>query len=108
MSDLAAIIGALGGLATVCGGGIAFVWNKVEKRAATASAAIDARIAKLEVDQAECERRADRAKSHSAVQLTVIELLWQEVKRLAPGPTNPVLERAEKLLDALKTKGGAE
>lgn len=95
MSDLAAIIGAAGGLAATFGGGVAFIWGKV-----------DARMAKLEAEQAECERRADRAKDRSAVQLTVIELLWQEVKRLAPEMTTPVLDRAQKLMDGLKKEPG--
>lgn len=83
------IIGAIvGGLSTV-GGGAAFIWNKVEKRLAAFEAQLD-----------ECEKRERESLDRRAVQLTVIELLWQEVTRLAP--ETAVLKRAKKLLDDLK------
>lgn len=90
-----AIVGG-GGVLTVIGGGMKFVWNKLE-----------ARFAKIEKELAECRRRemasiqreAD-SRVRRAKQITVIELLWQKVKEL--DPTAVVLERAKHLLDELK------
>lgn len=67
----------------------AFIWNKIEKRFKEIDAKLD-----------ECEDRERDSLERRAVQLTVIELLWQEVKRHAPA--SDVLQRAKKLLDDLK------
>ena len=67
-----------------------FVWAKIETR-------FDAIEEKLKA----CENREREGHERRAAQLTVIELLWQEVKRLAPDAY--VLERAKALLDDLKT-----
>ena len=91
MSDLAALITAATGLLTALGGAIVWLWARVEKR-----------FAEVELKLAECEKREARAQKTAASHLIVIELLWQEVKRRSRGNTNDVLERAEKLLDALK------
>ena len=74
------------------GGAGRFVWNKIERR----FTALDAELAK-------CRQREAASVERRAVQLTVIELLWQEVRRLAPD--NPALIRGKKLLDDLKEKG---
>lgn len=71
------------------GGGIAFIWNKVEKRFSHIEELLD-----------ECKAREVADRDRRAVQLTVIELLWQELKRVAPDAA--VLSRAKKLLDDLK------
>lgn len=92
MPDWAAIIVAGGGFFGVLGGGIRFVWNKVE-----------ARFQKIETQLEECHQRELQHQERRAVQLTVIELLWQEVKRLAPDAG--VLDRAKRLLDGLKKEG---
>jgi hypothetical protein len=84
------IIAGSTALATV-GGGIAFVWNKVEKR-----------FADIEAKLAECQAREEASNERRGVQLTVIELLWLELKRVAPDAD--VLGRAKKLLDDLKTR----
>lgn len=98
MTDWPATIGAIAGALVPAGGGIAFVWNKIE-----------ARFRKIEgqLDECHTRERQHQAREHEhqerrAVQLTVIELLWQEVSRLAP-ETN-VLVRAKRLLDGLKDK----
>lgn len=90
VSDWAAIITASTGVLTVSGGGIAFVWNKVEKG-----------LKEVRVQLEECRKREAAHNTRAAAQLTVIELLWQEVDRRSRGP-NPVLERSKKLLDDLK------
>lgn len=92
MTDWAAIIVAVGGVLGALGGGIRFVWNKFE-----------ARFQKIEAQLEECHQREQAHHERRAVQLTVIELLWQEVKRLAPD--TPVLDRAKRLLDGLKKEG---
>lgn len=80
-----AIAGALG----TVGGGIKFIWNKVEKR-----------FQAIEAQLLECRTREVAAAEKASVKLIVIELLWQEVCR--HNPTSPVLARAKKLLDDLK------
>lgn len=82
MSDLPAIITAAAGGLGVLGGGVRFLWNKIEKR-----------FLDIENAQKKCE-------AHRATQITVIELLWQELKRLSPDAA--VFDRAKKLLDGLK------
>ena len=82
MADLAAIITAATGLLALFGAGMRFLWNKLERR-----------FDKIEEELSNCEARR-------GVQLTVIELLWSELHRLAP--YSPVFSRAKKLLDDLK------
>lgn len=91
MTDLAAIITALTGTAVSVGAAVRFVWGKVETRFAQIEAKLD-----------ECEKREDTDRERRAVQLTVIELLWREVEMSAP--ESPVLIRAKRLLDRLKTQ----
>ena len=95
MSETAQIITAsLGGLG-ILGGAIKFVWAKVERR-----------FTAIERELANCRSRELKSADRRSAQLIVIELLWQEVKRLAPG--SPVLTRGKHLLDELKEKAGAE
>jgi hypothetical protein len=89
-TDLAALITASIGVLGALGGGIRFVWNKLEKR-----------FAAIEAELAECRQREARGSARRSVQLTVIELLWQEVERLAPNGSK-VLVRAKRLLEGLK------
>lgn len=91
IEQLAPIITAFVALITAIGAAARFIWNKVE-----------ARFALVEVELGEC--RAGRAADtdRRAVQLTVIELLWMELKRLQPN--NGALSRSSKLLEELKTK----
>ena len=78
-------VSALGSL----GAAGALIWNK-----------IDARFKEIDNKLDECETRERDSLDRRAVQLTVIELLWQEVKRTVPA--SDVLQRAKKLLDGLK------
>ena len=86
MTDIGSIAGAVAIIAAPVGGAIAWLWNKIEKR-----------ISRVEANQEACEAR-------SAVQLTVIELLWLEIRRHAPA--SPVIERVRELLEEIKAKGG--
>ncbi|HQS71624.1 MULTISPECIES: hypothetical protein [unclassified Novosphingobium] len=98
---ITAILGGTGALATI-GGGVKFVWAKIE-----------ARFTKIETELAECRAREKLAaqrdadnRERRAKQLTVIELLWQKVKDL--DPRAPVLDRAKHLLDELKETARVE
>lgn len=97
-----AIVGG-GGVLTVIGAGIKFVWNKIEARFKQ----IEARSDRIETELAECRKREVAAmvreadsRERRAMQITVIELLWAKVKEM--DPTAPVLERARHILDELK------
>ena len=83
-----AVMGALGAAGK-------FVWNKLESRFQAIDAALE-----------QCHTREIASQERRAVQLTVIELLWQEVKRHLPD--SPVLARARHLLDELKVKAAEE
>lgn len=92
---ITAVVGG-GGVLTVVGGGIKFIWNKLE-----------ARFAKIEKELEECRRREHASIKREAdsrvrreKQITVIELLWQKVREF--DPTAAVLDRAKHLLDELK------
>lgn len=91
MSEIAGIItacvAALGALGTAG----RFVWNKIE-----------ARFQAVEAELVHCREREAHSVELRARQLTVIELLWQEVQRLNPGCV--VLTRVKDLLDDLKEK----
>lgn len=102
MQDAATIISAVagsGGILTAIGGVGRFIWHKLERRFSRIEAELEKcrerEQASIEREKASIERRA--------VQVTVIELLWQEVMRHAPDSS--VLARARKLLDALKSQG---
>lgn len=68
-----------------------FVWNKIETR-----------FTAIEDKLEECHDRELVSQERRAVQLTVIELLWQEVKRHVPD--SQVLTRAGRLLDGLRSQ----
>lgn len=84
ITALVAAIGAMGAVGR-------FIWNKIAGR-------LDAIDLKLE----ECERREKESLVRRGNMLTVIELLWAEVKR--GNPKADVLDRAKKLMDELKVK----
>lgn len=90
MSVAEIITAAVAACGTV-GGAVAFVWNKIENR-----------FTEIEGKLEECQTRERDSLDRRSVQLTVIELLWQEVKRLAPDAV--VLIRAKRLLDDLKVQ----
>jgi len=91
MSELAALITAGTGAVTVLGGGIAWLWRRVEKG-----------FADVKIELAKCQARERKATDREAKHLIVIELLWQEVERRSRGAPNAVLGRGRKILDDLK------
>lgn len=92
MSELAGIIAALVPLLVALGAGVRFLWNKIEARFVAVETALD-----------ECHEREAKSQERRAVQLTVIEILWQEIQRIAP--KSLVLKRAKHHLDELKILG---
>jgi hypothetical protein len=98
--EIAGIITALVGVLTAMGGGMKFVWIKIEARIK----ALDGKIDTMQTELDQCHAKHERSLERRAVQLTVIELLWQEVERISPG--SAVLLRGKKLLDELKPKEG--
>jgi uncharacterized membrane protein len=95
MSDLGIIISAAIGALAPVGAGVAFIWNKVERR-----------FNEIEDQLEACRRREIAASRINATQLTVIELIWNDLKKLQP--KSGTLARAHKLLEDLKsqTNGG--
>lgn len=91
MSEVAAIITAAVGALTAVGAAGRFVWNKIE-----------ARFQSVEAELVHCREREAASAERRGTQLTVIELLWQEVQRHNPGSV--VLTRVKNLLDDLKQK----
>lgn len=91
--DLAAIITSLCGALIPLGGGIAFIWNKLQARFEAIEAKLDA-----------CEQRDKANTERRAVHDTVIQLLADEIERIAPAST--VLAQVRTLLSRLK--GGGE
>lgn len=81
---IAALLGG-GTLATI-GGGIAFVWNK-----------IDARFTAIEAKLKQCERRDRRSRKQIGLLMSVSEMLLAKVKDLAPDAI--VITRVEQLLE---------
>ena len=71
------------------GGSVKWLWDKIEKRFMLIEQKLD-----------ECHKREMEGVERRSKQVTVIELLWQEVQRIAPD--SKVFERAKKLLDELK------
>lgn len=92
MEYLAPIIGSFATLLTVFGGAFAWIWRQIK-----------ARLKEQDIKLANCEAREKHSQRQGAIQLTVIELLYQETSRLSPEGANPVLNRAQKLLKQLKT-----
>lgn len=86
VGGIAAVVGT-GGV----GGGLKFVWNKVETR-----------FQQIEAKLENCESRERVADRRGAINLAVIEIVCAEVERLSPVKPNPVLLRARAMLEGLK------
>lgn len=102
MSEIAAIITTGTSAVVALGGGIAWLWARVEKGFGEVKAELRA-CEEREADSARREVKLEmQLRETSAKHLTVIELLWQEIERRSRGAPNAVLGRARKLLDDLK------
>jgi DTW domain-containing protein YfiP len=84
MSALTDAINTGVAVAGTLGGAIAFLWVRVERMNKRVKADLDA-----------CEDARD-------TQLIVIEIFWQELKRIAP--TSATLKRAHHLLDEMRAR----
>ena len=73
------------------GGGARWMWLQIRGR-----------FEAIDIELEHCRTRERDDQERRGIQLSVIEILWQEVERVAPGST--VLRRAKKLLDDLKDK----
>lgn len=89
--EIAGLITAVVGLLGAGGTGIKFLWDKIEKR-----------FTHIEGELEKCREREEKTKDHRAIHLTVIELIWAELRRF--DPQSLVLVRAKELLDDLKEK----
>ena len=89
MADWAGLATLVSAVLTPLGVAGAFVWRELRGRFEAIATRLD-----------DCEERHRTSAERRATQLTVIELLWSEVARIAP--ESLVLQRAEKLLDGLK------
>jgi hypothetical protein len=89
MEHVAPIILALVAVMGAAGAVGKFIWVKVEKRLTLIESALD-----------ECEKRELDAAARRQLSRAAMELLWQELKRIAP--KSPVLARAKKLMDEMK------
>ncbi len=89
MNDWVAIIpavtAAVGGLAA----GIKFIWDKIEKR-----------FTAIEMELGACRERESAGQERRSILLTVTELLWQEISRVAPDSW--ALKRAGELMQEAK------
>lgn len=92
-NDLLATVVGGGGVLGLAGAGIRFVWNKLERR-----------FLAIEKELAACRARELASEARRGVHLAVIELLWHELKRVAPAANDATLARAKKLLDGIKRK----
>lgn len=85
-ADAAALITAAGVVLSGIGGGVAFVWNKVDQR-----------FRAIEAKQLQCERRDRRSQRRITLLKSIVEMLLQKVTDLAPNA--PILDRAQQLLE---------
>lgn len=83
ITAVVALLGALGAAAK-------FVWNKLEKR-----------FLEIEEKLEECRKQEQVSNHRRGVLNLAVELLWQEVERLAP--KSLALGRVRKHLDELKS-----
>ena len=113
MSEISELVTSLAGAGVVAGGGIAWLWAKVERNAKRAKAeveraakeakaVVDKRFMEIEVKLQACESREIEAHARRGKHLIVIEMLFTEVKRLTAGQPSPVLTRAKTLLKELR------
>ena len=88
VAELVALFTAIGTpLVTAAG----FVWRKIE-----------ARFKEIESELDKCRQGREIDQERRTTQVSVIEILWQEIMRLAPD--SPALQRADKLMGDLKQK----
>lgn len=106
MADLASIGQLVVAAATAMGttgGGIAWIWSKIEARFAAAKAEHAQTLTKIEAEAERCEARERRSTERHGLLIVVIELLWRVAER--HDPDAPELSRADVLMDRYKAIG---
>jgi hypothetical protein len=91
LSDYSSVVIAGITAVSTLGSGIAFVWARLEYT-----------NKKTQIALKKCEEREQFSRERRAALTTVIELLWQEIKRLSPA--SEVLRRSKRLLDDIRHK----
>lgn len=102
MLQYADLITAVAGASAVAGSGIVWLWRKVEKNTRVAKALIDKRLKEIDDKLKDCEERERVGQERGYKQLTIIEMLYQEVKRVTIGKVSPVMSRVNLLLKELR------
>lgn len=90
IAQLAGIITASVGALALLGGGIKWLWTKIE-----------ARFERIEKDLAACRAREDRSDARRARMWTVIEILIEAIERL--DPEDRLLHRAKDMVATIKS-----
>jgi len=101
VGDASSIVTAGVSVAGVLGTSIAWVWAQIWR----GRRRDEIRFKRIESDLEKCRQREDKQKTRSAGQLTIIELLFVEVRRflnLTGQHHSPALTRAKALMDKLK------
>lgn len=96
--DVSTLLISAGFTLPTVGGGIAWVWKEIKASRRES----ERRFALVEADLDKCRKREVRGVRYLSVHLTVIELLWQDIRALTGGRQTPAQKRAKKLLDGLK------
>lgn len=88
----AQLITAIGGLLVILGGGIAFVWGKIERR----FAAIEAELKQTRADLDACKDRDSKSKARMAELMMLFRMLVDDMHQR--DPANPLLHVARTTL----------
>lgn len=102
MSEVAAIISAVTGAVVALGGGVAWLWQRVEKGFSN----VEDELAKCRAREVASSKRemalAVQIRETANKHLIVIELLWQVAAKSKA--SQPVLARCKEHLDELKIR----
>jgi hypothetical protein len=106
LSDIGQAVAMLATAAGTTGGGVAWIWNKIEARFAMMRADHAEAIRKIEAEAERCEAREKRSIQRHGIITTAMELLWRVAERAEPAA--PELTRATVLMDKYKALGPIE
>ena len=100
MTDIATTLLAGGGVVTPLGLGIAFIWNKLDKKALETAAEFDKRLVKIETELDLCRRENLLSQERRTILLRINDIFWQELRRVAPDSW--ALTKAKELMEEAK------
>ncbi|HWU03183.1 MAG TPA: hypothetical protein VN222_10625 [Novosphingobium sp.] len=95
-ADAGQLIGSIVTAATTAGGGLVWVWNKVEGR-------IREIRDEAAADRSRCEAREEVSRERHRLLTIALELLWRSEERR--NPSSPELRRARELMAEYKALG---